>query len=161
MLGSMMIPGQVLMVPHYLIMSKLRWLDTYYALIIARHSFSFWNFSHDPVLERAFQGPRRSCFTRRMLSLSHILASNPPLAKPALATLVYSFTSSWHDFMSPLIYLNSVEKFTLTLGLNFFQGQYVDWWTYTGQRHVRQYLSLSHIPCFSEALCGRSTVDWY
>ena len=45
-----------------------------------------------------------------------------PLCKPALATVgVLSFIRRWNDFLYPLIYLNSKEKFTLSLGLRFFQ----------------------------------------
>jgi len=45
-----------------------------------------------------------------------------PLCRPALATVgVISFIGAWDDFLTPLIYLNSSEKFTVALGLNFFR----------------------------------------
>ncbi len=45
-----------------------------------------------------------------------------PLAKPAVATVVlFSFLFHWNDFFRPLIYLNSTNKYTLALGLRFFQ----------------------------------------
>src|SRR6185312_12575927 len=45
-----------------------------------------------------------------------------PLSKPLLITIaVFSFTAHWKDFLGPLIYLNSADKFTLTLGLNWFK----------------------------------------
>ena len=45
-----------------------------------------------------------------------------PLMKPALATVaIFSFMGSWNDFIDPLIYLRSTEKYTLQLGLRFFQ----------------------------------------
>lgn len=45
-----------------------------------------------------------------------------PLMKPALATVAtFAFLGHWNDFMSPLIYLRSTTKFTLALGLRFFQ----------------------------------------
>jgi multiple sugar transport system permease protein len=48
-----------------------------------------------------------------------------PLIKPALATVViFTFMWIWNSFMEPLIFLNSPHNFTVTLGLNFFQGQY-------------------------------------
>jgi ABC-type glycerol-3-phosphate transport system permease component len=44
-----------------------------------------------------------------------------PLIKPALSTVaIWAFMGSWNDFMAPLIYLSSPEKFTLTLGLRLF-----------------------------------------
>ncbi|HEV2108033.1 MAG TPA: ABC transporter permease subunit, partial [Thermomicrobiales bacterium] len=47
-----------------------------------------------------------------------------PLAKPALATVgVLTFISSWNDFFLPLVFLTSIEKFTLPVGLAFYQGE--------------------------------------
>jgi multiple sugar transport system permease protein len=48
-----------------------------------------------------------------------------PLCKPIIATIaVFSFVAHWNDFLTPLIYLNSSDNFTLALGLRFFQGAY-------------------------------------
>jgi len=45
-----------------------------------------------------------------------------PLAKPAVATVVlFSFLFHWNDFFRPLIYLNTVDNYTLALGLRFFE----------------------------------------
>jgi len=45
-----------------------------------------------------------------------------PLSRPAIATLgIFSFIWHWNDFMGPLIYLNTTEKFTISLGLRFYQ----------------------------------------
>ena len=46
-----------------------------------------------------------------------------PLSRPALATVaIFTFFGTWNDFMGPLIYLNDLPKFTVSLGLAFFQG---------------------------------------
>ena len=48
-----------------------------------------------------------------------------PLIKPALATVsIFSFMGAWNDFIGPVIYLNSTEKLTLSIGLRLFQQQY-------------------------------------
>ncbi len=48
-----------------------------------------------------------------------------PLAKPVMATVsLFTFLGGWNDFLGPLIYLNSIEQYTLALGLRDFQGQY-------------------------------------
>jgi len=53
-----------------------------------------------------------------------------PLSGPALATLaVFTFMNSWNNLLGPLIYLNSQEKMTVTLGLTLLQGQYYSQWT--------------------------------
>jgi len=47
-----------------------------------------------------------------------------PLCKPALATIaIFSFIGNWNDFLGPLIYLSSMEKYTLVLGLNLFRAR--------------------------------------
>ncbi len=52
-----------------------------------------------------------------------------PLCKPALTIIiVYTFLWTWNEFMQPLIFLNTFEKFTIQLGLSFFKGRYgVQW----------------------------------
>ena len=52
-----------------------------------------------------------------------------PLSKPVVGTVaIFSFLFHWNDFLGPLIYLNSTEKYTLALGLQLFQGQYDTQW---------------------------------
>ncbi len=131
MLGSMMIPGQVLLVPHYLIMRNLGWLDSYASLIIPGISSAFGIFLMTQFLKSIPKDLEEAALLDGCSYIRIFWQVILPLTKPAMATLaIFAFTSSWHDFMGPLIYLNSVEKFTLTLGLNFFRGQYVDWWSY-------------------------------
>jgi multiple sugar transport system permease protein len=48
-----------------------------------------------------------------------------PLARPALsAVTVFAFIGSWNDFLGPLVFLNTVDKYTVSLGLSLFQGVY-------------------------------------
>lgn len=48
-----------------------------------------------------------------------------PLSRPALITvLLFSFLAHWDDFMGPLIYLNSMEKYTVAIGLRMFQDMF-------------------------------------
>lgn len=54
------------------------------------------------------------------------------MSKPiVITTAIFSFMGSWNDFMDPLIYLNSLENYTLAIGLNLFKTQYVQHWNYT------------------------------
>ena len=51
-----------------------------------------------------------------------------PLSKPALATIaIFSFMANWNDFLSPLIYLNKTEMFTLALGINYLRSFHSKW----------------------------------
>ena len=129
-LATMMIPGQVTMIPVFIIIKKLGWIDTYYALILpglftAYGTFMLRQFflTIPKDLEEAaiIDGCGRfGIFWRIVL----------PLAKPALATLAtFTFLGSWNEFMWPLIVTNSMEMKTLPVGLASFQGLYTTDWT--------------------------------
>jgi len=130
-LATLMLPGQVTMIPVYLIFRELRWIDTLLPLIVpawlgggAMFIFLLRQFFLTiPVeLEEAARidgASSAAIFARIML----------PLSKPILATIaVFSFIHHWNDFMGPLIYLNSTDKMTLALGLRVFQGTYGSDW---------------------------------
>jgi ABC-type glycerol-3-phosphate transport system permease component len=52
-----------------------------------------------------------------------------PLARPAIATLaIFEFMWSWNDLINPLIYLRHIDQYTTTVGLAFFEGQFVGKW---------------------------------
>jgi multiple sugar transport system permease protein len=124
-LATMMLPGQVTMIPLYLIYAKLGWVDTYLPLIVpALFGSPFYIF----LLRQFFLTiPRDSeeaalidGASRLRIWWSIIL----PQARPALATvLIFTFIGTWNDFFGPLLYLNSPEKATLTLGLNLMKTQ--------------------------------------
>ncbi|WP_079526147.1 carbohydrate ABC transporter permease [Halobacillus hunanensis] len=125
----LMIPFQVTLIPSYLILKELGWLNTYQGLIVpgmVNATFIFMmrqffiNFPKE--LEEAAQMDGLSRFG----TFFRIVM---PLAKPALAAqAVFIFMASWNDFMRPLIIMSEEEMFTLTLGLNSFKGQYISFW---------------------------------
>jgi ABC-type glycerol-3-phosphate transport system permease component len=125
LLSTLMLPSQVTMIPMYLLYNKLGWVNTYRPLIIPSY----------------FGGGAFSIFLLRQFFLTIPLEMDDaakidgcgffqtywrlilPLARPALATIaIFSFMGNWNDFMGPLIYLNDWQKFTVALGLQFFQG---------------------------------------
>ena len=119
LLATMMIPAQVTMIPVFLIMKWLGWIDTLYALIVP----AFFGGAFGTFLLRQFfstiptdlEDAARidGCGKFRIL-WSIIL----PLSKPALATLaLFTFMIYWNDLLGPVIYLSSVGKSTLTVGL--------------------------------------------
>lgn len=124
-LATMMLPGQVTMIPLYILFAKLGWVDTYLPLIVpALFGSPFYIF----LLRQFFMTiPRDSeeaalidGASRLRIWWSIIL----PQARPALATvLIFTFIGTWNDFFGPLLYLNSPEKATLTLGLNLMKTQ--------------------------------------
>lgn len=127
LLGTMMLPGQVTMIPHYQIFRYLGWIDTLKPLIVPAFlgGGAFFIF----LMRQFFKTiPVELEEAARLDGCSHLRVFWDiflPLSGPALATIsVMSFIAHWQDFMGPLIYLNSFEKFTVSIGLRMFQSIY-------------------------------------
>jgi len=125
-LATMMLPGQVTLIPTYVIFSRLGWLDTYLPLCIRSwianpfHVFMLRQFFM--TLHRELDDAARidGC---SLFGLYWRIAL--PLSLPALGVVcIFEFTFMWNNFYLPLIYLNSVKKFPIALGLRLMQGQY-------------------------------------
>jgi len=124
-IATLMIPGQIFLVPVYLILNRLGWLDTPMALIIPAGAGAFGVF----LLHQFFLGiPKElehaahidGC--TRLGIYRHIIL---PLSKPALATLgIFVFLGSWNYFLGPLVLLDSVDIYTLPVGVALFQTSY-------------------------------------
>ncbi|NEO69026.1 MULTISPECIES: carbohydrate ABC transporter permease [Moorena] len=130
-LAVLMIPGQVTLIPGYLILKSLGWLNTYQGLIIpsaVNATFIFMmrqffiNFPKELEEAAALDGLSRwETFWQVVL----------PLAKPALAAqAIFIFMGSWNNFLMPLMITSDPGMFTLPLGLNTFKGQYISYWNY-------------------------------
>ncbi|MBD2578824.1 carbohydrate ABC transporter permease [Oscillatoria sp. FACHB-1406] len=130
-LAVLMIPGQVTLIPSFLILKKLGWLNTYQGLIVptginATFIFMmrqfFLSFPQELEEAAALDGLGRwETFWKIVM----------PLAKPALAAqAIFVFMSAWNSFLMPLMILSEPEMFTLPLGLNTFKGQYISYWNY-------------------------------
>lgn len=119
------VPWQVYMVPQYIMVGKMGLTDSHLGMILMQ-SFT----ATGVFLMRQFymSVPDELCEAARIDGLSEygIYARIVlPLAKGGIATLIIlSFVTVWNDFMGPLIYLSSVEKKTLQLGLRMFITQY-------------------------------------
>ncbi len=119
LLATMMVPGQVTMIPVFLIMKSLGWIDTLYALIVP----AFFGGAFGTFLLRQFfstipveleDAARIDGCGRFGIFWSIVL----PLSRPALATLaLFTFMTYWNDLLGPVIYLSSINKATLTIGL--------------------------------------------
>jgi multiple sugar transport system permease protein len=126
----MMIPFPVTLIPNFLIIANLGWLDTYQALIVPRAVSAFAIFlfrqfflSIPRELEEAalIDGANRAVIFLRIVL---------PLSKPVIAaSAIFSFLFAWNDFLWPLIVTNSTEMRPIQLGLAVFQGQYGTFWT--------------------------------
>lgn len=126
MLATMMLPGQVTMIPVFLIFRQLHWFNTYLPLIVpAFLGNAFFIF----LLRQFFLTiPKDLIDAAKVDGCSELRIYWQivlPLSKAALATVaLFVFLGSWNDFMGPLIYLADEAKYTLSLGLAMFQGQH-------------------------------------
>ena len=124
-IGTLMVPGQILLVPVYLILNRLGWLDTPFALIVPAGAGAFGFF----MLHQFFLGIPKDLEEAAALDgcsrLGTFVNVILPLSKPALATLgIFTFVGSWNDFLGPLVFLDSVDKYTLPVGIALFQTSY-------------------------------------
>lgn len=127
LLATLMIPFPVTMVPLFLMFSNLGWVNTFLPLTVpAFFGNAFFIF----LLRQFFMTiPRDLSDAARVDGASELrifLGVILPLSKPALATVaLFTFINAWSDFLGPLIYLGGAsEKFTVSLGLSIFQGEY-------------------------------------
>lgn len=131
-LATMMIPKQVTMIPLYLIMDKLGWLNTHLPLIIPGALFNAFAVF---LLRQFIRGIPKELEEAAVMdgaSIPRIYWSVIlPLIKPALAAMtIFIFMGTYNNFMDALIYLSTPEKFTVPLLLNNFKGLYVTNWSY-------------------------------
>jgi multiple sugar transport system permease protein len=126
MLATMMLPGQVTMIPVFLIWRQLGLIDTFAPLIVPA-------FCGSPFFIFLFRQffltiPRDLIEAARMDGASELRIWGGvvmPLAIPAVAMVgLFSFLGAWNDFLRPLIYLADQSRYTLSLGLAMFRTQY-------------------------------------
>lgn len=125
-LGTMMIPFYVTMIPLFRIFRTMGWVDTWLPLIVPHFlGVPFFIF----LLRQFFLS-----IPKELSESARIDGANEwtifwrvilPLAKPALAAVaLFQFLNSWNDLLGPLIYLSDSDSYTVSQGLNFFRGEY-------------------------------------
>lgn len=130
-IGTMMLPAAVTMIPTFLMWSFLGGIDTFWPLILP--SF-FGGGGFNIFLMRQFfrNIPKELDEAAILDGASHFQIFTKimlPLVRPALLVIGYfTFMAVWNDFFGPLIYLNDESKFTLALGLLQLKGSYSSDW---------------------------------
>ena len=123
-LSTMMLPPQVTMIPKFILFTIPGWIDSLKPLIVpsffatgAFFVFLLRQFFMTVPKELEEAARLDGCSTFGVFR--HVML---PLSKPALVTVaIFTFIESWNDFLGPLIYTQSMEKKTLSLGLNAFK----------------------------------------
>ena len=132
LLGTLLLPAQVTLIPLFILFAHMRWVDTYLPLIVP----TFFGNAFFMFLLRQFfltipaelgeavrvdGGSEFTIFSRIVI----------PLSTPALAVVaLFTFINSWNDFLGPLVYLRTPSKYTLSIGLSTFLGQYGSQWSW-------------------------------
>ena len=124
LLATMMLPGQVLLIPHYLIFKNLGWVNTYKPLIVpawlgggAFFIFLFRQFFKGIPSE--LEDAARIDGANELQIYARIFL---PLAKPILITVaIMCFIGHWKNCLGPLIYLSDYERYPIALGLRMYQ----------------------------------------
>ncbi len=130
-LGTMMIPFYVVLIPSYLIVQKLGWIDTYAALIVPRAVSVFGIFLMRQYFLTVPKELDEAALIDGCSRLGILWRIIFPLSLPAVATLtVFAFLFSWNDFLWPMVVSRSPEMYTVQIGLQTFMGKYGTLWVY-------------------------------
>ncbi len=154
-IGTLVIPPQVVLVPLYLEMNALNWSNTYWAIIVLYVANPFGTF----MMRQFFLGvPDSLIEAARMDGCSTIQVYTRimlPMAKPALSSLgVFTFIFVWGAFLWPLVILNDSAMYPLQVGIGLLTGKYSSQW---GQLLAGS--SSPHCPS-SRPICSHSEPSW-
>ncbi|MCU1574938.1 MAG: binding-protein-dependent transport system inner rane component [Micrococcaceae bacterium] len=123
LLGTMLLPSQVTLVPQYILFNKLEWINTYLPLVVP-HWFGVDAFFIFLMVQFIRSLPRELDESARLDGCGHFRIFSRiimPLAMPAIGTTaMFTFINTWNDFLGPLLYLNRTDLWTVPLGLNSF-----------------------------------------
>lgn len=123
-IGTMMIPGIVQLIPMFIVLKSLNMIDSYSGLIVPKMVTAFGIFLMAQFFEaipREIEEAARIDGASRFRTFFQVVL---PLARPAIVALViFSFQGSWNEFMHPLIVITTNQDlYTLPLGLAFLRG---------------------------------------
>jgi multiple sugar transport system permease protein len=122
---TMMIPSQVTLIPSYLIIYWMHWINTYYALIIPGIASAFGTFllrQFFITLPTELEDAARIDGCNRLRVLWNVIL---PLSKPALSALaLFTFMGAWNDFLWPLLVTQTDTMRTVQVGLSVFKDQF-------------------------------------
>lgn len=126
----MMVPMQVTLIPLYIIMDNIGWVNTHLSIIVPNALFNAFGVF---LLRQFMMG-----IPKEMEEAAVMDGANPlyiyakimlPLIKPALAAFaIFSFIGIWNNFIQPLVFLSDTTLFTVPLLLATFKGLYVTNW---------------------------------
>ncbi|MBC9713532.1 carbohydrate ABC transporter permease [Streptomyces sp. TRM66268-LWL] len=126
MIGTLLLPYHVLLIPQYVLFQKMELIDSYTPLLLGKYlaTEAFFVFLMVQFMRNL---PKELDEAARLDGCGHLRiywSIVLPLCRPALITsAIFTFINTWNDFMGPLIYVNTPEKYTVALGLKMFVDQ--------------------------------------
>lgn len=130
-LATLMIPLHLILIPSYLLVQKLGWLNTFAALIVPRMASAFGVLlmrQYFRTLPRELDEAAMIDGCGRIRILFRVLL---PVSRPAVVTLgLFAFLFAWNDFLWPLIVVTNPDLLPIQVGLSTFSGKYGTQWVY-------------------------------
>lgn len=123
LLATLMLPQQVTLIPQYILFHNLGWVNTFLPLIVPAFigGIPFFIFLMIQFIRGIPRDLDEAAVIDGCSTFGIFWRIILPLTTPAIATIaIFSFYWTWDDFMSPLIYLNDTDLFTVALGLQMF-----------------------------------------
>ncbi len=125
LLATLIIPFQILVIPVFIILVKLSWINSYWALIVPSLANAFGIFLFTQFFKTIPYELEEAAYidgASRWTVLWRILV---PLAKPAITTLfLFTFVAEWNELFKPLVFTSTRSMRTVQLGLTVFQEQF-------------------------------------
>ena len=126
MLASMMLPSAVTLIPSYVLIAKLGWINKFYSLVFPGIVVAFGIFLLTQFLKSVPKDLEEAALIDGASYFQIYKDVILPLARPALLTLfILQFQAMWNDYLSPLLYLNTPDMWVLNVALEVFKQQYV------------------------------------
>jgi len=152
LIGSLMIPSIVTVFPLYSFYAQIGWIDTHWPLIVPQ---IFANTFGAFLMRQFFMTVPKELGEAAIVDgadqyrvFYHIYL---PLSGPVLATLaIFTFQGTWNDFFNALIFLNSTQKFTIPMGLAFFNSNYDTEYTRLMAGSCLSMLPILAVYCFAQ-----------
>lgn len=124
LLAALMIPQEITIIPNYLTMASLGWVNTYQGIILPGASVAFGTF----LLRQAFMALPREVMDAAKVDgagyLRTLVSIVVPMAQPAIVTMaLLSIVSKWNEFLWPLIITNTTDMRTLPIGVYWLRNQ--------------------------------------
>jgi len=120
MISSLLIPNEMLLIPRYIFFNKLEWTNSYLPIIVPSMfaTYSFFIFMFVQFIRGLPRELDNAAIIDGCNSLDILIRIILPLSTPALiSAAIFQFVWRWNDYLNVLVYINSIEKFPLSLAL--------------------------------------------